>query len=379
MLGHSSDASLFTSRANAIHSGLTARLTWDGENTDISHLGPAYPFDVYAADDALMAHVVDRMNGVATDNSGNNHPLMNFGGEWDGLVNRYWNDGYWNNAGAPNSTGSPWFLTTLWYGCYYAQRQDLNSGTGDIDNHKYRTDLLLNRLGPIGFGAEQIAPSNSLLYSGQADFLLQAAWPNAWESMSFLVDAMMLYLDYTPDAPANTLRIEPKLPAAWDTMTFNNLHLGSHRVNVTCDESATAYSNTFTNVTGNALNYDTYIRIPAGETPSAVTQNGTPVAYTLDSGTGRVHVTGALATGAGATTVVAVSLGIVGDLNCDGTVNLFDIDAFVLALTSAGETPAFGSYYAAYPDCDPLLADVDGSGAVNLFDIDAFVALVTGP
>lgn len=63
---------------------------------------------------------------------------------------------------------------------------------------------------------------------------------------------------------------------------------------------------------------------------------------------------------------------IVGDLNCDGVVNNFDIDAFVLALTD----PA--GYEASYPDCDRSLGDVNGDGLVNNFDIDPFVALLTG-
>ena len=65
-----------------------------------------------------------------------------------------------------------------------------------------------------------------------------------------------------------------------------------------------------------------------------------------------------------------------GDMNCDGVVNNFDIDAFVLALTSAEHIPAFDDYYAVYPDCDGMRADCDGSGAVNNFDIDAFVGLL---
>mgnify|MGYP001191602666 CR=1 FL=1 len=68
-----------------------------------------------------------------------------------------------------------------------------------------------------------------------------------------------------------------------------------------------------------------------------------------------------------------------GDLGCDGVVDLFDIDPFVLALTSATEDPPFASYHALHPNCDPLLADINGDGSVNLFDIDAFVALLTGP
>lgn len=61
-----------------------------------------------------------------------------------------------------------------------------------------------------------------------------------------------------------------------------------------------------------------------------------------------------------------------GDLNCDGAVNFFDIEAFVLAVTD----PA--AYAATYPDCDIMLADCNGDGSVSFFDIDAFVAIVTG-
>ncbi len=66
---------------------------------------------------------------------------------------------------------------------------------------------------------------------------------------------------------------------------------------------------------------------------------------------------------------------IAGDLNCDGVVNAFDIDPFVLALTSA---PGFAAYRAAYPDCDATLADINCDGAVNAFDIDPFVQCLTG-
>ncbi len=64
-----------------------------------------------------------------------------------------------------------------------------------------------------------------------------------------------------------------------------------------------------------------------------------------------------------------------GDLNCDGVANAFDIDGFVLAMTSA---PSFAAYLVVYPDCDPTLADVNMDGAVNGFDIDAFIDLITG-
>jgi streptogramin lyase len=61
-----------------------------------------------------------------------------------------------------------------------------------------------------------------------------------------------------------------------------------------------------------------------------------------------------------------------GDLNCDGAVNTFDIDPFVLALTN------LTGYAEAYPDCDHMLADINGDGLVNAFDIDPFVLVLTG-
>ncbi len=61
-----------------------------------------------------------------------------------------------------------------------------------------------------------------------------------------------------------------------------------------------------------------------------------------------------------------------GDLNCDGLVNSFDIDPFVLALTDPG------GYTAAYPGCNRMLADTNHDATVNSFDIDPFVLLLTG-
>jgi len=62
-----------------------------------------------------------------------------------------------------------------------------------------------------------------------------------------------------------------------------------------------------------------------------------------------------------------------GDLNCDGVVNNFDIDPFVLALTD----PA--GYAQKFPSCDRMLADINGDGVVDNFDIDPFVALLIRP
>jgi len=62
-----------------------------------------------------------------------------------------------------------------------------------------------------------------------------------------------------------------------------------------------------------------------------------------------------------------------GDLNCDGAINNFDIDPFVLALTDEN------GYKQKFPNCDRMLADCNGDGQVNNFDIDPFVKLLTGP
>ena len=59
-----------------------------------------------------------------------------------------------------------------------------------------------------------------------------------------------------------------------------------------------------------------------------------------------------------------------GDANCDGRVDNFDIDAFVLALTD----PA--GYDTAFPNCDVSAADANGDGWVDNFDVDPFVALL---
>jgi len=59
-------------------------------------------------------------------------------------------------------------------------------------------------------------------------------------------------------------------------------------------------------------------------------------------------------------------------VNCDGDVNVFDIDPFVLALT---DEPG---YAAQYPACDINNADINGDGAINVFDIDPFVLCLTG-
>ncbi|MGE0481532.1 MAG: hypothetical protein AB7Q17_13775 [Phycisphaerae bacterium] len=63
-----------------------------------------------------------------------------------------------------------------------------------------------------------------------------------------------------------------------------------------------------------------------------------------------------------------------GDSNCDGLVNSFDIDAFVLAIVNP-DGP--GGYTETFPNCDLICAnDIDQDGNVNSFDIDGFVECV---
>jgi hypothetical protein len=59
-----------------------------------------------------------------------------------------------------------------------------------------------------------------------------------------------------------------------------------------------------------------------------------------------------------------------GDMNCDGFVNSFDIDPFVLAILNPTQ------YALDFPACDANLGDINGDTFVNSFDIDPFVACV---
>jgi uncharacterized membrane protein len=61
----------------------------------------------------------------------------------------------------------------------------------------------------------------------------------------------------------------------------------------------------------------------------------------------------------------------VGDTNCDGTVDAFDIEPFTLALTDPN------GYAGQYPNCDIRNVDINGDGVVDAFDIEPFVELLT--
>jgi hypothetical protein len=59
-----------------------------------------------------------------------------------------------------------------------------------------------------------------------------------------------------------------------------------------------------------------------------------------------------------------------GDMNCDGSIDFDDVDAFVVAIIGQAE------YEAAYPDCRYLNGDIDSSGGVDFDDIDPFVTCI---
>ena len=72
-----------------------------------------------------------------------------------------------------------------------------------------------------------------------------------------------------------------------------------------------------------------------------------------------------IATAFGVGSVASPAMGQVGDMNCDGAVNFFDIDPFLLAL--------FDRPTDAFCNGDICAVDIDCSGAVDFFDIDPFV------
>jgi len=104
-----------------------------------------------------------------------------------------------------------------------------------------------------------------------------------------------------------------------------------------------------------------------------IDQNGQALLFTFDPTKTRQRggvVFGTLSRSPGCSASIQLRFAW-GDLNCDGAVNNFDIDPFVLALTDPN------GYAQQFPNCDRMLADVNGDGVVDNFDIDPFVKLLT--
>jgi len=167
----------------------------------------------------------------------------------------------------------------------------------------------------------------------------------------------------------------------WDGTTFTRFHTGNSplpRNNVSSvavrsdgrlglsvsDLSAPPYYGALVVVKGDPAVPANWSIYPYGQSPLPHYQLGW---VTFDA-VGNLWVS-AISEG---TAVLLAGTGMRGDLNCDGVVNNFDIDPFVLALTD----PA--GYAQRFPDCDRLLADINGDGVVDNFDIDPFVALLSG-
>ncbi len=321
VVGQSATASVWRTRATGIKSGIDARIDAKVEPADISHLGLAVPYEVYAPNDPRMTNVVEWINGrqaVGTCATCTGGPYTDNLIENDtvnypdivGLANRYAHnisgstDNYWNTS--PGSyLHSPWFLASSWYGEYYARWQDYVGGNTLVTTNLAMLDKLIAKLGPNGLGSEQIAPSTALQkYPG---FWLQTAWPNVWESHSTLVDQMMMFLDYKPQATNNTCYFAPKLPNGWTTITYNNLLFENQRFDITITANPSNTRADINKHTAGALNYDLYLRIPAGGPPVMVVTNGAyyvPAPADYDTSTGRVHVQGPFNNAAGANSIV---------------------------------------------------------------------------
>ena len=63
------------------------------------------------------------------------------------------------------------------------------------------------------------------------------------------------------------------------------------------------------------------------------------------------------------TIVVEGEKTLLGDVNCDGLINLLDVDPFVILLSRGGFSEK---------------ADMNEDGSVNLLDVDLFIAALSG-
>jgi hypothetical protein len=115
--------------------------------------------------------------------------------------------------------------------------------------------------------------------------------------------------------------------------------------------------------------------------PGGIYNHGTTVQLTANAATGW-HFdawSGDLSGSANPATItmngnrtVTATFGLLGDLNCDGTLGFGDINPFVLAISDAG------IYQTTYPLCNILHGDFNGDGSVGFADINPFVAALSG-
>ncbi|MFH1747580.1 MAG: dockerin type I domain-containing protein [Planctomycetota bacterium] len=70
--------------------------------------------------------------------------------------------------------------------------------------------------------------------------------------------------------------------------------------------------------------------------------------------------------------IIPEPFALAGDMNCDGLVNAYDIDGFILAIGNPDD------YEQTYPNCLLANADMNKDGIANAYDIDGFIAAVGG-
>jgi hypothetical protein len=142
-------------------------------------------------------------------------------------------------------------------------------------------------------------------------------------------------------------------------MEFDNVTLGAHRIDIRVEDGPIGPIHTLTNQTGNGVDFETVLRIPAGEPVCGVLVNGIAAPFTFDAGVGAVTVSGAMVVGVGAETVVQALLTVVGDLDADRDVDVLDFGVF-----TAGFGMTSGATY--------FDGDFDGDGDVDVLDFAVF-------
>ena len=133
-------------------------------------------------------------------------------------------------------------------------------------------------------------------------------------------------------------------------------------------------------LTSGSLNYDIYLRIPAGGPPVIVVTNGVyyvPAGGDYDTATGRVHVRGSFTSGAGANSIV-VTYGN-SDYDGDGLLDSYEVSNGLSPVDSTGVNGAPGD-----PDGDGMTneqeqaAGTQANNANSRFRITNIARLLSG-
>jgi len=118
---------------------------------------------------------------------------------------------------------------------------------------------------------------NSPDYNYFQAFTGRAMVMQAWSSYGVEWPIIYHYLGVRPDVPNGQLVVIPELPAAWPTLSVNNLRVGTGTIAVGAKQNGNQYTTTVTAPTG--YNVQIGYVIPAGTKPISVTLGGTAVKY----------------------------------------------------------------------------------------------------